>query len=149
MVGRRGFEPPNLQHPMLARYQAALPPATAASIPCHRMERSSSNQAATIGGVVLVGLGVLFLVQQAFGFDIGHYGWPLFVILPGLAFLGAFALGPRSASGLAVPGCVVTTVGLILAVQNTFNLWETWAYVWALIPASVGLGLRLMGELLH
>jgi hypothetical protein len=78
--------------------------------------------------VVLVGLGVLFLFQQAVGVEIGQYAWPLFVIFPGLAFLAAFALGPRSAAGLAIPGCVVTTVGLILAVQNTFNVWETWAY---------------------
>lgn len=107
---------------------------------------ASPDQAARVGGVVLVGLGLLFLVQQAFGFDVGHYGWPLFIILPGLAMLGAFALSGRGASGLAVPGCVVTTVGLILAIQNTFGVWETWAYVWALIPAAVGLGLRLQGE---
>ena len=60
------------------------------------MERSSSssNQAATVGGIVLVGLGVVFLAQQAIGFDLGHYGWPIFVILPGLALLAAFALAP-------------------------------------------------------
>ena len=111
------------------------------------MERSSANnQAATVGGIVLVGLGVLFLAQQAVGFDIGHYGWPIFVLLPGLAFLAAFALGPRGAAGLAVPGCVVTTIGLILAIQNTFNLWATWAYAWGLIVAAVGLGLTLQGE---
>ena len=101
---------------------------------------------ATVGGVLLVALGLLFLVQQAFGIDVGHYGWPLFVIVPGLAFLAAFALAPRSAAGLAIPGCVISTTGLILAVQSTFNLYETWAYVWALVPASVGLGIRLMGE---
>ncbi len=110
------------------------------------MERSSSNQAATVGGIVLVGLGVLFLVQQAIGFDLGRYGWPLFVMLPGLALLAAFALGPRGAAGLAVPGCVVTMVGMILAIQNTFNLWATWAYAWGLIVASVGLGLTLQGQ---
>jgi len=111
------------------------------------MERSSpNNQAATVGGIVLVGLGVLFLAQQAIGFDIGHYGWPIFVLLPGLALLAAFALGPRSAGGLAVPGCVVTTIGLILAIQNTFGLWATWAYAWGLIVAAVGLGLTLQGE---
>src|SRR5262249_40572246 len=110
------------------------------------MERSPSNQAATMGGVVLVGLGLVLTVQQALGIDIGHFGWPLFVILPGLGFLAAYALGPRSAAGLAVPGCVITTVGLLFAVQNTFKLWETWAYAWALIPAAVGLGLRLQGE---
>lgn len=94
---------------------------------------------------MLVGLGVLFLAQQLVGFDLGHFGWPLFIILPGLAMLAAFALGPRGAAGLAVPGCVVTTVGLLLAIQNTFGLWATWAYVWTLIVASVGLGLWLQG----
>ncbi len=109
-------------------------------------ERSPQNQAATVGGIVLIGLGLLFLAQQALGIDVGHYGWPIFIILPGMALLAGFALGPRSAAGLAIPGCIVTTVGLILAVQNTFELWATWAYAWALIPASVGLGTRLMGE---
>jgi hypothetical protein len=108
--------------------------------------RRQPDQAATIGGVVLVGIGLLFLIQQTLGIDIGHFGWPLFVILPGLGMLVAFALGPRSAAGLAIPGCVVTTVGLILAIQNTFNVWQSWAYAWALIPAAVGLGLRLQSE---
>jgi len=62
------------------------------------MERAPSNQAATIGGIVLVGLGLVFLLQQAIGFDVGHFGWPLFVILPGLALLAAYALGPRGAA---------------------------------------------------
>jgi hypothetical protein len=113
------------------------------------MERSAPNQAATVGGVVLVGIGVLFLVQQALGIDVGHYGWPLFVILPGLGFLIAFAIGPRAAAGLAIPGCVITTIGLILAIQNTLDVWQTWAYAWALIPTAVGLGLRLQGERLQ
>jgi Domain of unknown function (DUF5668) len=113
------------------------------------MERSPSNQGATIGGVVLVGFGVLFLLQQAIGFDVGHYGWPLFIIVPGLALLAAFAFGPRGAAGLGVPGCVVTTVGLILAIQNAFGIWASWAYAWALIVAAVGLGLVLQGERLQ
>ena len=110
------------------------------------MERRGADQAATVGGVVLVGLGVLFLVQQSLGIDIAGFAWPLFVLIPGFALLIGFAVGPRSAAGLAIPGCVITTVGLILAIQNTFGLWETWAYAWALIPASVGLGLRLQSE---
>jgi cell wall-active antibiotic response 4TMS protein YvqF len=113
------------------------------------MQRRQPDQAATIGGVVLVGLGVLFLIQQVLGIDIGRFGWPLFVILPGLGMLAACALAPRSAAGLAIPGCVVTTIGLILAIQNTFDLWQTWAYAWALIPAAVGLGLRLQSEQLN
>jgi hypothetical protein len=45
-----------------------------------------------------------------------------------------------------VPGCVVTMVGMLLAIQNTFNLWATWAYAWGLIVAAVGLGLTLQGQ---
>jgi hypothetical protein len=110
------------------------------------MERRGPDQAATVGGVVLVGLGVLFLAQQSLGVDIGRFAWPLFILLPGFGLLIAFAMGPRSAAGLAIPGCVVTTVGLILAVQNTFGLWPTWAYAWTLVVAAVGLGLRLQSE---
>jgi len=102
------------------------------------MDRSPSNQAATVGGVVLVGLGLVFLAQQALGIDIGHWAWPIFIILPGLAFLTAYALGPRSAAAMAVPGCVVTTVGLILAVQNTFGLWQTWRTPGRWRPAQLG-----------
>jgi hypothetical protein len=41
---------------------------------------------------------------------------------------------------------MVTTVGLILLVQNSFNLWQTWAYAWALVfPMSIGIGTWLMG----
>jgi hypothetical protein len=110
------------------------------------MRRAPSNQASTVGGIVLVGLGVLFLLQQAVGFDIGHYGWPLFIILPGLGLLAGFAFGPRRSAGLAVPGCVLATLGIVLALQNAFNLWATWAYAWALLPAASGLGLFLQGE---
>jgi hypothetical protein len=47
------------------------------------MERRGPDQAATVGGVVLVGLGVVFLTQQSLGVDIGHFAWPLFILLPG------------------------------------------------------------------
>ena len=102
-------------------------------------------------GIVLVALGVLFLVAQFvdlrlwFGFDFWHYFWPFFVIIPGLALFAGMTLGGRSASGLAIPGSIVTTVGLILLYQNTFNHWESWAYAWALIPAAVGVGLTISG----
>src|SRR5919206_4505591 len=91
------------------------------AVPEERRSSTGSGAATTVGGAVLVALGLLLFVQQAFGFDFGHYGWPLFIILPGLALLGAFAVGGRGAAGLAVPGCVVTMVGLLLAIQNTFN----------------------------
>jgi hypothetical protein len=50
---------------------------------------------------------------------------------------------------LAIPGGIVTTVGLILAFQQVTDAWASWAYMWALIaPGSVGVTLVLYG-LLH
>jgi hypothetical protein len=105
------------------------------------------SNAGNVGlGIVLLALDVLFLLQQVTGFDVWHRSWPLIVVgcglLPFLLMLG----GGKSASGLAIPASMVTMVGLILLVQNSFNLWQTWAYAWALVaPTSVGIGTWLMG----
>lgn len=98
-------------------------------------------------GLVLVVLGALFLLAQVFDFNLGRVGWPFFVIIPGALLLAGAMLGGRSAGGLAVPGTIVTTIGVILLVQNLTGRFETWAYVWALIPTAVGVGLYLNGTL--
>ena len=43
-------------------------------------------------GTVLIVLGVLFALAQLLGIRLGHYMWPLFIIVPGLA-LFALATG--------------------------------------------------------
>lgn len=108
---------------------------------------ASSRRGSAAVGIVLIVLGGLFLAERAFDVDIGRYGWPLFVIVPGVLLLGAsLVIGGREASGLAVAGGITTTVGLILAVQNATDQWATWAYAWALAgPGGTGLGLVLFG----
>lgn len=97
-------------------------------------------------GMVLVGLGLLFLVAQLFNVNVMHFTWPFFVIVPGLLFFVGMMLGGKDAGGLAIPGSIITTTGLILLYQNTFNHWQSWAYAWALIfPTSVGFGIMTMG----
>src|SRR5688572_31232911 len=99
-----------------------------------------------VGGVILVVLGTLFLLQQVVDFDIGRIFWPFFVIIPGLLCLAAVAFGDKASNWLAVPGCIVTTVGFILLVQSLTDRYETWAYAWALVaPFSVGVGTLLIG----
>jgi hypothetical protein len=96
-------------------------------------------------GALLVAAGIVLLIAQYVHVDLGHYGWPLFVILPGLVLLIVGLMVPAS-SGSIVPGMIVTTTGLVLALQNTFELWATWAYAWALIfPTAAGLGAALQG----
>ncbi len=97
-------------------------------------------------GLVLVALGVLFLLEQLFGVNVWRFSWPFFVILPGVLFFVGMVLGGRSAGGLAIPGSIVTMTGLILLFQTISNLWQSWAYAWALIfPTALGLGMMIQG----
>jgi hypothetical protein len=115
--------------------------------------KSGSNLVSIALGVGLILLGVLFLIGRSLGFlfdfDIGHYAWPFFIIVPGLLlFLAAFALERRAGVTLAILGGMAMMTGAILLVQNTFDLYATWAYAWALVaPTSIGLALLLYGSL--
>lgn len=95
----------------------------------------------------LIAVGVMVLIGQLTGFG-GMIGslWPMFVILPGLAFLYFAYTGDKNVAGLAVPGTVITGTGLILFYQNVTGHWESWAYIWTLYPLFVGLALNFMSQ---
>lgn len=97
-------------------------------------------------GAGLIALGALFLLGAVFQVNVWGALWPFFIIVPGLLFfVGMVALGKPGAP-LAVPGSIITMVGLILFVQNVTGLWSTWAYTWALIfPTAVGIGVAIAG----
>ena len=92
-------------------------------------------------GIFLLAWGVIFLAGQFLGGSFWSYFWPFFVILTGAAFFVGMRAGGQRLSGLAIPGSVISMIGLILLVQNTFHQWQTWSYAWALIVVSVGIGL--------
>jgi hypothetical protein len=96
-------------------------------------------------GLILIGLGMAFTLIQFLKFDFWGFSWPFAVIGVGGVFFVAMVLGGKSASGLAVPGSVLSTIGLILLYQNTFGHWESWAYAWTLIFSAVGVGIWIMG----
>jgi hypothetical protein len=98
-------------------------------------------------GGLLVLIGAILLVGQLVRIDVGHYGWPFFVIAPGVVILFV-ALMARGAlgEGLAILGSIITVTGLILLYQNATDHFESWAYAWTLIfPGAVGLGMILYG----
>ena len=108
------------------------------------MERRSS----IIGGAILILVGAIFLLLQLFpnvaariDFD---QQWPLIVVAIGILFLLSAILGTPP---LAIPGSVVTGIGLMLYYQNWSDNWASWAFSWTLIPGFVGVGLILMGIL--
>lgn len=96
-------------------------------------------------GLGLIGLGGLLLIAQLLSADIWTWLWPFGVIGMGLLFfLLMLANGPQ-AGGLAVPGSIITTVGLILFTLNVSGHWEAWAYAWPLIIVAVGVGTFIQG----
>ena len=105
------------------------------------------RRGSVVFGVVLILLGALFFVDRVTDLDIARFGWPLFVIVPGVLLLVAGLTMPgNEGSGLAVAGSITTVVGTILAVQNATDLWATWAYAWTLVgPGGAGLGMAIHG----
>jgi hypothetical protein len=100
-----------------------------------------------VTGGLLVLVGAILLLGQFVRVDIGHYGWPFFLIVPGVAIL-VVALTARGAlgEGLAILGSIITVTGLILLYQNVTDHFESWAYAWTLIfPGAVGVGMILYG----
>jgi hypothetical protein len=95
-------------------------------------------------GIVLVVAGGLFLADQLLPISIMAFFWPLLVVFLGVTFYIGMLVAGRSGAGLAIPGTIVTTIGLLLFVQNTFRLWVTWSYAWALLICATGLGILIM-----
>jgi hypothetical protein len=95
--------------------------------------------------VLVIALGVILLVANVFDFHLINVLWPGFIIAPGLILIWpAYTSTPEREnmfSFLAVPGAIVTIVGLMLFVMNLTNHYEAWAYSWALLPAAAMGGL--------
>jgi hypothetical protein len=125
-----------------------LPPsAPTAQQPATSLASSGPRRQASLLGGLLVLIGAVLLLGQFVRIDVGHYGWPFFVIAPGVVilFVALIARGMVS-EGLAVLGSVITVSGLILLYQNATDHFESWAYAWALVfPGAIGTGMILYG----
>jgi hypothetical protein len=104
----------------------------------------AQSQRNTFGAVLLIGLGLLFLIGQIFNINLWQmlgFSWPVFVMIPGVIFLALALTGDRKMAGFAFPGSIITGTGAILWYQNLTDNWQSWAYVWTLYPAFVGLAM--------
>jgi hypothetical protein len=100
-------------------------------------------------GLILILLGAYFFAVQLFPglreWLGGFFDWPIFVIGAGVLLL---LIGLASGeSGMSVPAMIVGGIGGILLWQSATERWDTWAYLWTLIPGFVGLGVALDGIL--
>lgn len=111
-------------------------------------DRSAADTLVIWLGVALGLVGVVLTLAQLFGLRALEIGWPMLVIVPGLAIVIAALVssGGRGLGYFAIPGAIVLVTGVILEFQAVSRDWQSWSYAWALIaPGSVGLGLLLAG----
>jgi uncharacterized membrane protein len=117
------------------------------------LNRMGPNLIRMLLGMSLILFGVLFLIGRYisswFKFDFGHYTWPFLIIIPGiLLFVASFAFESRKGMKLAAIGAGVSVSGIILLIQNTFDLYASWAYAWTLVfPTSFGITKWIYGSL--
>jgi len=119
----------------------AKPPAPYVdTVPYQSQPRPGGSSSAL--GIVLVVIGLFALVIVLTGTDLTQYGWPLFIIIPGLTLMvvGFTTVG----AGATIPGGILSVLGVVLAYCNASSDWPFLAYGWALVtPGGVGLGVYL------
>ena len=103
------------------------------------------NLGGTIIGIVLIVIGLLAFFGRYFILPDMDTLWPLIVIGVGIAFFIPLFLGDKSSGGLAIPGSILVTIGVILFFMNLTDSWEAWSYCWALIICAVGAGIWIKG----
>jgi len=109
------------------------------------MSRQNRTQLAL--GILLVLIGAWFIAVRQVPilkpFSNLNFDWPFYVIGAGaiLLLIGLVTDAPR----MAIPAAIVAGIGGILYYQNISQDWESWNFMWALIPGFVGVGNILAG----
>jgi len=110
------------------------------------MQTNRSNAGTLIAGTILIVFGLLALAGRFFRFVDWGFIWPFVIIGFGALFFLAMVAGGRQAAAFAIPGSIISGVGLILLFQNITDHWESMSYFWALIIMFVGVGIYIMGR---
>lgn len=110
---------------------------------------SRGNRAQLTLGILLILAGLWFVAaQQIPALKVWaelEFSWPFYVIGAGAIILviGLATGEPR----MAIPASIVAGVGGILYYQNAYNDYQSWSFLWTLIPGFVGIGNILAGLL--
>lgn len=94
-------------------------------------------------GALLIFVGLAFLAARYLEVFQGTATWPWLIVALGLALFALGLILPNS--GMLIGGSVVATIGGILAWQASTGRWESWAWIWALLPTASGVGSFLSG----
>lgn len=109
------------------------------------MQTNRSNVGALIAGTLLILFGLMALAGQFFRMVDWGFLWPFAVIGFGALFFIAMFAGGKQAAAFAIPGSIISGIGLVLLFQNITGRWESMSYFWTVIIMFVGVGIYLMG----
>lgn len=99
-----------------------------------------------VAAIFLIGLGVVLFGLNFFPTLKAGITWPVIFFIFTAAFYLPPLIWPEARQGLAalfIPGSVMLVLGSIFSYNMFSGDWESWSYIWALIPAGVGFGLML------
>jgi CheY-like chemotaxis protein len=111
----------------------------------NKMQTNRSNIGALIGGTILIAFGLLSLAGQFFRNINWGFLWPFIVIAIGATFFAVMFTGGKQTAPFAIPGSIISGIGLVLLFQNLTRHWESMSYFWTLIIMFVGVGIYIMG----
>jgi hypothetical protein len=111
---------------------------------------SNQKRKSITSGLLLILIGLVFLAFQVFPslrmWADQEFTWPVSILMVAVGLLVIGAL--TGAADMLVPATIVGGIGGILYFQNAGILtWESWAFLWTLIPGFVGVGVFLAGLL--
>lgn len=110
------------------------------------MQVNRSNVGTLIAGTLLIVFGLMALAGQVFNLVDWGFVWPFLVIGFGALFFVAMFAGGKQAAAFAIPGSIISGIGLVLLIQNLTGHWESMSYFWTLIILFVGVGIYVMGR---
>ena len=111
---------------------------------------NKSRRDSIASGVILILIGLIFLAFQLVPslrvWTTEEFTWPVWVVIVALGLLVIGAL--TGTADMLVPASIVGGIGGILYLQDAGIItWESWAFIWTLIPGFVGIGSVLAGLL--
>lgn len=110
------------------------------------MQTNRSNIGTLIAGTILILFGLMALGGQVFRSIDWGFLWPFAIIGFGALFFVAMVAGGKSAAAFAIPGSIISGIGLVMLFQNITGHWESMSYFWTLIILFVGFGIYMMGR---
>lgn len=107
-------------------------------------------------GLMLLLIGLVVLASDLFQGWFAGLGipeeilawWPILLVALSLFFLLPAIFGRqhrRLRAGMVIPGALFAGVGGALLFTSLTDRWSAWAYIWTVIPFSLGLGMYVAG----